>query len=94
MTANEKAQTEGLSGLKKADSRAAAMVFGCLRPMQPGGRRNPSGQGEGHTVIRLPGGQDAQQPRKASSDQEGAEEPTGTDGDQESAEWLRMYPGG
>ena len=35
-------------------------------------RSTPSGQGEGQIVIRTPSGQDAHQPRMASSDQEGA----------------------
>ena len=90
LTANEKAHTEGLSYLKIADSRAASMVFGPLRPMRPGGRRvvkerakqpskrlmtRMSNSQEGHRVTRrLPNSHE------------------GTNSGQESAEWLRVSP--
>ena len=38
-------------------------------------RNTPSGQGVGLTVIRAPSVQGAQQPRRASRDQEGAKQP-------------------
>ena len=54
-------------------------------------RRTLSGQGEDQTAWRAPGGQDVQQPRRASSDQERAIQPWGHWQWPGGAEWLSVY---
>ena len=57
-------------------------------------RRTPCSQGEDRTAIRVPSGQNAQQPRRASSDQEGDKQSYSSDSGQESAERLKASPEG
>ena len=61
LTANEKAQTEVFSCLKMADSRAASMVFG---PMRPGGARAVKERAKlpwGRLMVRMPNSQEGHQ---------------------------------